>query len=95
MPDIPTTVEVVNLATGERRTEAAVMHLLPPAHHLCQVCAVDHEPEQPHNQQSLYYQMAFNGAHGRYPTWHDAMEHCSAEVKNVWLDELRRRGVDI
>ncbi len=74
------------------------MALLPPASHLCQVCAIDHDPEQPHNAQSLYYQTKFNMEHGRAATWQDAMEHCSDEVKAAWnerLDELESKGVEV
>lgn len=47
----------------------------------CPMCAVKHDPEMPHNQQSLAYQYKFYDEHGRWPTWHDAMEHCSKEIK--------------
>lgn len=61
----------------------------------CSECAVEHAPEQPHNQQSITYQYTFYDQHGRWPTWADAMAHCPEEVKDVWISELRRRGVDI
>lgn len=69
--------------------------LLPPAADKCQQCAVDHEPEQPHNQQSLYWQYWFYGNYGRWPTWHDAMSHCTDEVKGFWLRELAAAGVKV
>ena len=87
---------VVDMNTGE-----VVSHkegtgiLLPPVPGLCQTCAVDHDPEHPHNADSLYYQMAFNATNGRYPTWVDAMAHCSIEIKEFWLAELREAGVDL
>lgn len=31
--------------------------LLPPAKDCCPECAVKHKPDQPHNPESLYYQM--------------------------------------
>lgn len=68
------------------------MTLLPPAPDVCQSCAVDHEPEQPHNQQSLYYQYWFYGQFGRWPTWHDAMSHCPDEIKAHWVRELKAAG---
>lgn len=73
--------------------QPATMSLLPPAPDKCQVCAVDHEPHLPHNQQSLYYQTAFNIEHGRAPTWADAMEHCDDNMKRFWTEELLKRGV--
>lgn len=70
-------------------------NLLPPAKHLCQVCATEHEPDQPHNPQSFYYQFAFNAEHGRGVTWRDAMAHCSQEVKDLWCIYLQELGVDL
>lgn len=61
----------------------------------CPECAVKHDPDQPHNQQSLAYQYNFYDKHGRWPTWNDAMEHCSEEVKEYWRTALRERGVDV
>jgi hypothetical protein len=58
----------------------------------CPECAVKHEPDQPHNQQSLFYQYNFYNEHGRWPTWDDAMSHCSDEMKGLWVLELRKRG---
>lgn len=66
--------------------------LLPPASNVCQECAVDHEPGQAHNAQSLYYQMHFRSKHGRWPTWKDAIAHCDPEVRQKWEEELKQRG---
>ena len=33
--------------------------ILPPKPGVCRECAVDHKPDQPHNRDSLYYQMKF------------------------------------
>ncbi|PNU02495.1 hypothetical protein [Novosphingobium guangzhouense] len=71
------------------------MFVLPPHPDKCQVCASDHEPELPHNAQSIYYQMTFNMEHGRGPTWLDAMEHCTEEMRALWRDALMERGVDV
>ena len=70
-------------------------HLMPCAANVCQECAVDHPVGQPHNQQSLYYQYKFYSQHGRWPTWADAMDHCSDDVKKVWIAELRKHGVEV
>ena len=67
--------------------------LLPPAPHLCQVCAVAHAVDQPHNRDSLYYQMAFRAEHGRWPTWDDAMAHCAEEVRCAVRHALDELGV--
>lgn len=70
-------------------------HLMPCAPDVCQECAVDHPVDQPHNQQSLYYQYHFYSQHGRWPTWADAMAHCSDEVKAIWTEELKKHGIEV
>lgn len=67
--------------------------LLPAAPDKCQECAVQHEPSQPHNQQSLFYQYRFYGQHGRWPTWADAMAHCEPDVRRQWIEELAKHGI--
>lgn len=91
---------VIDLDTGgviEERRNA--MTLLPPGPGVCPVCAVDHAHDAPHNQQSLYYRMAFAFTHGRAPTWSDAMAHCAPDVRAVWRRELvksmRAHGLDV
>lgn len=69
------------------------MRMLPPKPGVCPECAVNHRPDQPHNPESLYYQMRFRQKHGRFPTWADAMAHCDARVKKMWIDALAERGV--
>ena len=61
----------------------------------CPECAVKHEPEQPHNRDSLAYQYKFYDEYGRWPTWADAMAHCPESVKRHWIEELEKRGVDV
>lgn len=61
----------------------------------CPECAVKHDPSMPHNQQSLAYQYHFYDVHGRWPTWEDAMAHCTEEVQEEWKKALRERGVEI
>ncbi len=69
--------------------------LLPAPAGTCQECAVKHQPEQPHNQQSLFYQYHFYGQHGRWPTWTDALAHCTPEVRQVWVECLAKHGVTV
>ena len=57
------------------------MMLLPPKPGTCPVCAVEHDPRLPHNNQSLYYQYRFYGIRGRFPTWADAAAHCDSETR--------------
>lgn len=68
------------------------MMLLPPKEGTCPICAHPHEPEAPHNQQSLYYQYRFYGIRGRWPTWADAVAHCEPGLAALWREELTRRG---
>lgn len=56
----------------------------------CQECAVDHPHDQPHNQQSIFYKYRFYSIHGRWPTWSDAMAHCSEDVRKQWREDLVR-----
>jgi hypothetical protein len=61
----------------------------------CPECAVKHEPEAPHDQQSLAYQYKYYDRHGRWPTWADAMAHCTPEIKILWCEALKERGVEV
>lgn len=72
------------------------MTILPPSNPLaCKECACVHDPQMPHNQQSLYYQYTFRQLHGRWPTWADAMAHCTNEMKQAWVAALAERGISI
>lgn len=71
------------------------MKLLPPHPDACQECAGKHDPEMPHNQQSLYYQYKFFQERDRWPTWVDAMAHCPDDVKHAWTEALRQHGVEV
>jgi hypothetical protein len=87
------TVQTVDVQTGEVVEERRnAFTLLPPGPGVCPVCATDHGHDQPHNKQSIYYQIAFQAAHGRYPTWSEAMSHCPPAVRAAWEAELRKRG---
>lgn len=69
--------------------------LLPAKKGTCEQCATAHPPEQPHNQQSLFWQYWFYGKHGRWPKWADAMEHCSEKMKADWTRALAEHGVAV
>jgi len=81
--------------TVEAPTGGHTMTLLPPRPDHCQECATKHEPDLPHNAQSLYYGTKFQMEHKRSPTWTDAMAHCTPEMKKIWVEELRAAGVDV
>lgn len=61
----------------------------------CPKCAVKHDPKLPHNRDSLAYQYMFYDENGRWPTWADAMAHCSDEIKAFWQEQLEAYGVKI
>lgn len=71
------------------------MTLLPPRAGVCQACAVDHKPAEPHNQQSLHWQYWFYAHNGRWPEWPDALAHCTDELYAFWRRELVTFGVEI
>ena len=75
------------------KDKSAGLTLLPCKPDVCQECAVKHESNQPHNQKSLYYQYKFYGEHKRFPTWKDAIAHCSEPIKQAWEKELKALGV--
>lgn len=60
----------------------------------CRYCATVHGPADPHDKNSLYYQHRFRTDHGRYPTWADAMEHCSEITKAHYRALLAERGIN-
>ena len=75
--------------------EMKEMKLLPAAPGTCPECAVTHEPDQPHDKHSLFYQYKFYRDNGRWPTWKDAMAHCSEDMQRLWIDALKERGVKV
>lgn len=79
----------VDMKTGAETHKPMAWSIMPPPKDKCQICAVKHESDQPHNAQSMYYQMTFNGMVGRPPTWADAIAHCEEPVKQHWERALR------
>lgn len=61
----------------------------------CPDCAAMHTPEQPHNQQSLFYQYSFMEKNGRWPTWADALAHCTPELRKQWVEALAEHGITV
>ncbi len=86
------TMKVIDQRTGRVEEKPSGMMMLSAAPGKCPECAVDHAADQPHNAQSLFYQMQFHGKHGRWPCWADALAHCAEPVRQIWEAELRRRG---
>lgn len=79
----------------EKENNTAKLLLLPPREGTCPECAVAHDPKQPHNRDSLYYQYHFYAEHGRWPTWNDAMAHCDPAVQLILTIELANRGIKV
>lgn len=87
-------METVDTATGEViKTEMVEMTIAPPPVGSCSVCGVQHDQREAHNAQSMFYQYRFYGAHGRWPTWADAVAHCEPEMRAKWIAELTRLKV--
>jgi hypothetical protein len=89
---LPSTLTEIDLVTGEETHKPMAWKVMPPPAGSCQICGVKHEPSEPHNAQSLYYDVTFSGMVGRSPTWADAMAHCAEPVRQAWERELRRAG---
>ena len=67
--------------------------ILPPMRGSCPICAAIHEAALPHNRNSLYYRMKFHQEHQRFPTWEDAMAHCTEEMQAAWREDLAAMGL--
>lgn len=93
------TLQTINAETGEVVSERPnAMTILPPRSG-CPECGTEHDHDQPHNQQSLTYQYQFHATHGRWPTWTDAMAHCTDEVKAAWrpllIQQMKVNGMTV
>lgn len=86
-------VEKLNVIKGKYLGTCDLVENVPEG--TCSECATKHEPNQPHNQQSLFYQYKFYNEHGRWPTWEDAMAHCDEQMKEFWCDQLQKLGVNV
>lgn len=69
--------------------------VLPPLPGACRLCAARHAADQPHERDSLYYQVRFYQKFRRFPTWEDAMNHCSEDVKAAFRRQLTARGIEL
>lgn len=61
----------------------------------CSQCGIIHDPDAPHNRSTLAYQYSFYAEHDRWPSWADAMAHCTPEVRAGWETRLRLLGVNV
>ena len=69
--------------------------VVPPVPGSCPICDTKHDPKEPHDRDSLYYQNWFRKRYKRFPTWEDAMNHCSDSVKTNFIKKLAKRGIEI
>lgn len=77
---------------SDRKPSKAMMGYInrtPPG--TCEFCAVDHQPENAHNCQSLHYQYQFYFRYQRWPTWADAIAHCDEPIKQLWQTVLKEK----
>lgn len=86
-------IKVIEAKPGSPTPHLGGFQMLPAPPGVCEQCAVAHAPEAPHNAQSMHYQYRFFGRHGRWPTWGDALAHCTPELRKQWEDALLERGV--
>lgn len=64
--------------------------LIPPEPGACLECGIRHPPELPHDKNSAYYRFKFHLENGRWPTWDDALSHCTEEMKIQWKASMER-----
>ena len=69
------------------------LKLLPPAPGKCPLCATEHDTTSAHNATSLFYHFRFLQQHKREATWSDAIAHLGPLTKNLWQQELTKRGI--
>ena len=79
--------------TEPRQIEPKKMTLLPPPPDCCQVCAVNHAPDEPHNPQSLYWATKREMEGQPPPNWEEALAHVSDPMREAWVEALAERGV--
>jgi hypothetical protein len=69
--------------------------LVAPAPGACEVCAVAHDPAEPHNPESLYWSAKRQIEGKPAPTWADALAHVEDPLRQAWVDALAERGVTV
>jgi hypothetical protein len=78
-----------------RKSGSGVKTIKPTTPNTCEQCGVSHAAGAPHNKATLQYQYWFFGKHGRWPSWKDAVAHCTPTVRAVELGRLRVLGIDV
>ena len=69
------------------------VRILPLSRWKCPICADRHTEKEPHNRNSLYFQMRFFQDHRCSPTWGDCLSGLSPLMKAYWRMEMKKKGV--
>lgn len=85
----------VDMKTGKETPLEVKMVLAPAPEGTCELCAVNHDPEMPHDAQSMFYQYRFYNEVGRWPDWRDAMAHCDQRTRAIWRKAIEKYGINI
>lgn len=93
-PEVTVIPDAVH-ALGDPRRPTQGWALLPPSPDVCSMCAKDHEPELPHDWQTIYWQYAFRAEYDRWPTIDDAFSHCDDEMQEIWRQALLEHGIEL
>lgn len=65
----------------------------------CPECGVQHAEALPHDPTTMVFIANFRqkcievGVEPRWPTWRDAMRHCTPQVQDNWTKALEQKGV--
>lgn len=87
--------KITGIVKKHPKVEIKKLHLLPcKTKGVCKECSTEHEDWEPHNL-CMYYQYKFHAEHGRFPTWADAIAHCSEEVQQTTIACLKEHGIVI
>src|SRR5471030_595135 len=93
---LPVKKQTIDYKNGNAKCEEiAYFKIMPPPPGCCQECGIQHDPKLPHNVAQLHYQYTFYARERRWPSWVDAMAHCTDQVRDAWTQELVKHGVDI
>ena len=69
------------------------IRLLAPGKNKCPICADRHSDREPHNRNSLYYQVKFRRKYHRFPQWDDTLAGLNQMMQAYWRGELAKAGV--
>jgi hypothetical protein len=94
MKTIPINVSMYDTQTRQVSHKDSQLAIVPAPSGTCPQCACKHEEGMPHNRDSLHYQYSFFADHQRWPTWADAMSHCSDEAKELLVGFLANHGIN-